>query len=113
MSGLLQPKKTIDYREHVQWGLVLWQLPDGTYLKDDQGRELSAGPCVIGNHKAEINMRHAVRSMGVKGGKPFWLPGFRKVSDNEWDDQMERLMDGKIPDAADLYRQSIGHEIVG
>jgi hypothetical protein len=100
---LLKPKRVID-DPNMEWGLCLWQLPDGTYVMED-GEYLCAGPAKIGNPKAEYNMTRAARSLGVKEGKPFWLPGFRKISAAEHDDQMERLLEGKIPDPADLYRQ--------
>jgi hypothetical protein len=103
---LYKPKRVIDDPD-MDWGLCLWQLPDGTYVQDDDGNYLSCGPCKIGNKKAMKNMIAAIRSLGVTTGKPFWLPGFRKISDSEHDDQMERLLEGRIPDAADLYRQAV------
>jgi hypothetical protein len=105
---LLKPKRVIDEPD-MEWGLCLWRLPDGTYIQNDDGDYLSAGPCLIGNKKAEKNMRLAAKQMGVTNGGPFWLPGFRKISNSEHDDQMERLLEGKIPDAADLYRQYTGN----
>lgn len=104
---LLKPKRTIDDPD-MEWGLCVWQLPDGTYVQDAEGNYLSAGPAKLYNRTVMQNMVGAVRSLGVTEGKPFWLPGFRKVSNSEWEDQMERLMEGKIPDAADLYRQATG-----
>jgi hypothetical protein len=91
----------------MKWGVCLWQLPDGTYVMED-GNYLVCGPALIGNKKAEYNMTRAARSCGVTEGKPFWLPGFRIISDAEHDDQMERLLEGKVPDAADIYRQVTG-----
>jgi hypothetical protein len=103
-QGLYKPKrKLVD--EGTGWGIVLWRLPDGSYVMNGQDY-LSAGPCEVGNVQAEINMRRAAASLGITQGQPFWLPGFRKVSDSEWEDQMERLMDGKIPDPVDLYLQN-------
>jgi hypothetical protein len=102
-----QPKRTIDDVD-MKWGICLWQLPDGTYIQNSDGDYLSAGPAKIGNPTAEKNIKAAARSCGITQGKPFWLPGFRKISDYEWADQMERLMEGKIADPADLYRQATG-----
>lgn len=104
---LFKPRRTIDDTE-TKWGLCLWRLPNGRYIEDGEGRYLTAGPCEIGNPITEHNMTRAAISLGVTEGSPFWLPGFRKISDNEHDDQMERLLDGKVPDAVDLYHQSIG-----
>lgn len=101
---LLKPKRVLENEFNLDWGVCLWQLPDGTYVMEGDNH-LVVGPCKIGNPIAERNMRSAARSLGITEGKPFWLPGFRVISDSEHDDQMERLIDGKIPDAADLYRQ--------
>jgi hypothetical protein len=92
-----KPKRVLE-DEGMEWGVCLWQLPDGTYLMEN-GDYLVVG---------EYNITRAARSCGVTEGKPFWLPGFRKISDSEHDDQMERLLEGKVPDAADLYRQATG-----
>ncbi len=102
---LLKPRRTIDEPD-MKWGICLWQLPNGKYIENSDGEYLSVGPCLIGNHTAERNVTKAARSIGVKEGKPFWLPGFRKITRDEWEDQMERLLDGKIPDLVDLYMAS-------
>lgn len=106
---LYKPKRVL-VDEGIEWGIVLWQLPDGTYIEDDDGNYLCAGPCALNNPDAEKNMFRAAANMGVSEGKPFWLPGFRKVTDSEWEDQMERLMDGKVPDPVEAYRQATGVE---
>lgn len=100
---MLKPRRTIDEPD-MKWGIVMWQLPNGKYIENSDGEYLTAGPCLIGNRVAERNIRAAARSLGVKEGQPFWLPGFRKVTHDEWADQMERLLDGKIPDLVDLAR---------
>jgi len=33
------------------------------------------------------------------------MSGSRKISDNEYDDQNERLLDGQIPDPVDVAKQ--------
>lgn len=104
---LLTPKRTIDDPD-MKWGICVWQLSDGTYVQDEDGNYLSAGPAELYDRRVMKNMYAAARSLGLKEGKPFWLPGFRKISQSEWEDQMERLQDGLIPDAADLYRQATG-----
>lgn len=106
MSGLFKPKRIIENEYDLDWGVYLWQLPDGTYVQNDNGDYLVVGPCKVDNATAIRNMTAAAKSLGVKVGKPFFMPGFRRVSQSEWEDQMERLQEGKIPDPADLYRQA-------
>lgn len=102
---LLQPRRTIDEPD-PGWGIYLWQLPDGSYVKNDDGDYLLVGPIKNGNRKALDRLAKAAYSLGIKGGQPFYLPGFRPVTQTEWEDQMERLLDGKVPDLVDVYRQA-------
>lgn len=77
--------------------LCLWEMPDGRYIGDSDGTFLCAESYDVNDPIVESKMRQAVEVFGIEGGKPIWLPG-RKVTDMEADDQMERLLDGKIPD---------------
>lgn len=104
---LWRPKRVLEDTV-TEWGLLVWKLPDGTYIMNGDQEYLSVGPCKIGNPVAVSNMKAAVASMGITVGEPFWLPGFRKVTQSEWEDQMERLIDGKTPDIVDVVRQADG-----
>lgn len=89
------------------WGVCLWRMPDGAFLGDDEGRFLSAQGALY-DWMIESKMRKAAVSyLGeeARSGKPFWMPGSRKVSDSEAEDQMERLLEGRIPDVADQANQ--------
>lgn len=60
---------------------------------------------VRGDQRVEAKMRNAATYwLGETIGEPFWIEG-RKISDSEWEDQNERLHDGKIPDPVDEMRQ--------
>lgn len=104
-NGLFKPKRVIDEPD-LKTGVCVWRFPDGTYLQNDGGDYLVAGPAMLHDKVVEKKMTLAAKSCGATTGSPFWLPGFRKISQSEWEDQMERLQEGKIPDAADIYRQS-------
>jgi hypothetical protein len=102
---MLKPKRVIDEPD-LKTGICVWRFPDGTYLQDHNGNYLSAGPAMLNNTIVERRMEKAARACGATSGSAFWLPGFRKITHSEWEDQMERLIDGKIPDVVDLYRQT-------
>lgn len=88
-------------------GVCLWRMPDGAFLGDDDGHFLSAEG-TLNNLVTEEKMKQAaVHYIGMEAldGEPVWLSGSRKISDYEADDQMERLLDGKIPDPVDAARQ--------
>lgn len=103
--SLYKPKRVMEVdQEDLAFGICVWQFPDGSYLQNDQGDYFSAqGP--VYDIVVEKKMRDSVKTMGITNGKPFWLPGMRKITNSEWEDQMERLQDGKIPDPVDVYRQ--------
>lgn len=105
MSGLMVPKRrTVPV--DASFGVCVWQLPDGSYIKNEDGDYFCAQG-KLGNPVIERKMRDAVRyDLGITSGKPVWFSGFRKVTQSEWEDQMERLIDGKVPDAVDLYLQN-------
>ena len=90
-----------------EFGVCLWEMPGGLYLGDGEGHFLSAYGKVQDPIIEQKMLVAAVAHMGdeAREGKPFWMPGSRKVTDNEHDDQMERMLDGKIPDIADQAAQ--------
>lgn len=99
--------KGLSWEVEDQYGVCLWLMPDGGFLGDDDGRYLSLHG-VLNSPITEDKMRRsALHYFGdvVLQGEPFWMPGSRKVTDNEFDDQMERLLDGYIPDPVDSVKQ--------
>lgn len=101
--GILAPKRVAEMPNY-EFGICLWKLPTGSYIQDRQQNYLN---CFgrIGDKMIEMKMRKAARECGVEGGEPQWLPGFRRVTQGEWEDQMAELQDGGIPDPVDVYRQ--------
>lgn len=90
------------------FGVCVWQLEDGSFLGSEDNVFLSMEG-VIGDRRVEERMRLAVlHYMGDDSGSPKWMPGARKVTNDEWDDQKARLLEGKIPDEVDEARQILG-----
>lgn len=104
---MLTPKKRIVEEEARGYGLYVWQATNGSFVRNASGDWLCVGPVAEGNQKAILNLAAAAANCGFPSGKAVWLNGFRKISESEWEDQMERLQEGKIPDAADLYHQNV------
>jgi len=101
----VQPKRTIAVPES-SYGVCLWQMPDGSYFGAD-GKYLSLEG-VMGDSRVEFKMRQsAYYWLGEEIGKPVWISGARKVTDDEYDDQSARLRDGLIPDEYDAARQML------
>lgn len=107
MSNLIVPRKIME-AETKDYGVCVWKMPDGTYITNTEGDYLckQGRP---GDKRIEQRMTDYVRGeFGITQGEPFWLPGFRKISQSEWEDEMQDLMDGHTPDPADLWRQANG-----
>jgi len=88
-------------------GVCLWEMPDGSLIGDGEGRFLSLEGD-LNSPIIESRMRDAaVGYVGIEAldGEPMWVPGSRKITDNESDDHMERFVDGYIPDPVDSVKQ--------
>lgn len=86
----------------------------GGYLASEPGLFL-AMEGRVGDASVEAKMSEAAHfwldaPMHEYVGKPKWMPGHRKVTQNEHDDQMERLQDGQIPDWEEEMRLAVKRE---
>ncbi len=92
--------------DNLPVGVCLWKTPDG-FISDGDGYLSMEG--VIGNRIIESKMRAAAKYWtGEDNGEPKWFPGYRKITQMEYEDQMARLIDGEIPDEQDAARQARG-----
>lgn len=92
---MLQPKK-ISVVQETEWGTYFWQLPSGQYLGDGDGRFLTLMGKAHDIKKMQA-MRDEAAALGYPDGEVKWEAGVWQATDSEHDDQMERLLDGKIP----------------
>jgi len=90
------------YNNFYRYGVYVWQLEDGKIVADEDGNYLSI-QSDYGNPKRIRELEAAARHYGVPdGGHPLFLPGHRKVTDVEYEQQKERMNSGLIPDPYDL-----------
>lgn len=87
------------------FGVCLWIMPDGLPLSDGDGVLCAEG--IVGDEKIEKRVKEAAKYWtGSDEGFVRWVPGARKVSNSERDDQVERLNNGLIADPfEDLFDQ--------
>lgn len=88
-------------------GVCVWQLADGAYIADEDNNLLSAFG-ELNDPRIEEKMRQAAVSyLGDEArlGHPVWVPGSRKISDEEYEEQVARLEEGLIPDPVDEAKQ--------
>lgn len=94
-------KTTVVPESHSVFGLYLWQVTDGRYVGDDQGNFLNI-PSKYGDPKKIEQLKQAVYSYGVYEGSPVFFPGHRRVTDEEYSEQVDRLNQGLVPDTEDI-----------
>ena len=90
-------------RKHFgfEWGLYFWQLPDGHLLKDSENRMLNI-PSVKGDIGQMAKLRQAAAHYGYPEGRPWFYAGVNRATDEEYQEQLDRLDQGLIPSLNDI-----------
>lgn len=97
--------------EETRLGIYVWEMPDGRWIGDDDGNFLSV-TSTKGN-KAKIDaLAKEVSSYGIYEGQPKFLAGRRKIDDEEFEYQKQRLNWGLTPDPLDIgvYKDNLNNE---
>jgi len=87
--------------EETTLGIYVWQMPDGKWIGDDDGNFLSI-TAKKGNRSKIDALAREVRSFGIYEGGPKFLSGRRKIDDEEFQHQKQRLDWGLVPDPLDI-----------
>jgi hypothetical protein len=87
--------------EETTLGIYVWEMPDGRWIGDDAGNYLSVTSKKGNKQKIEL-LSKSVRSYGIYEGKPKFLAGKRKIDDEEFEMQQQRLKWGLTPDPLDI-----------
>lgn len=84
-----------------EWGLYFWRLPDGHLFKDEEGRMLNI-PSIKGDLGQMAKLRQAAAHYGQPDGEPWFYAGVNRTTDEQYEEQIERLNSGLIPSLNDL-----------
>ena len=87
--------------EESTLGIYVWEMPDGRWVGDDEGNYLSV-TSKKGNRDRMDAITREVRSYGIYEGNPLFLSARRKIDDEEFEYQKQRLNWGLIPDPMDI-----------
>ena len=87
--------------EETRLGIYVWEMPDGRWIGDDDGNYLSVTSTKNNKTKVEA-LANAVKSYGIYEGQPKFLPARRKIDDEEFEYQQQRLKWGMVPDPLDI-----------
>jgi hypothetical protein len=90
-------------RKHFgfEWGLYFWRLPDGHLLKDGEGRMLNI-PSVKNDIGQIAKLKQAAAHYGYSEGEPWFYAGINRATDEEYQEQLDRLDEGLIPSLNDI-----------
>jgi hypothetical protein len=94
--------------EETTLGIYVWEMPDGRWIGDDDGNFLSI-TAMKGNKSKIDALAREIRSYGIYEGSPKFLSGRRKIDDEEFEQQQQRLKWGLVPDQLDIgvYKDSL------
>ncbi len=82
-------------------GIYVWEMPDGRWIGDDDGNFLSV-TSKKGNRSRIDALAREVSSYGIYEGQPKFLSARRKINDEEFAEQEQRLKWGLVPDPLDI-----------
>ena len=88
--------------EEVSYGVYIWSTAEGKLVLDEEGNYM----CIYAN-KGDVNkiaeLRRFAKEYGVEeGGKPVWFSGHRPISDEEYENQKQRMDWGLVADEWDI-----------
>jgi len=87
--------------EEVNYGTYLWEMPNGSLVADEEGNYM----CIYAI-KGDINkikeLKDFAKSHGIEEGKPIWFSGHRPVSQEEYENQKQRMEWGLVADEWDI-----------
>lgn len=93
-------KMKVSIIEEVDYGMYIWQLPDGRFVTDGEGGFLSI-PSKKGDIRRIKLLKETAKSYGLEGRMVYWT-GHRPVSEEEYQMQKQRMEWGLVPDEMDL-----------
>lgn len=101
MKLIPKGKRLIHDTPASKFGVYLWKMPNGSYIADEDKNFLSIAS-EFGDTRRIAELKNAVRSFGIEEGHEQFFPGHRKVSDEEYEEQLARAASGLVPDQYDV-----------
>lgn len=107
----LSKLKSAEIAEETTLGIYVWEMPDGRWIGDDEGNYLSI-TSIKGNKSRMESLAQVVREYGIYEGQPKFLSGRRKIDDEEYEYQKQRLNWGLVPDPLDIgnYKDELKYQ---
>jgi len=88
--------------KNYNWGLYVYKKADGKWFTDGSGSVLNI-PSMRGDINQMSKLRQAAMFYGDDGeGTCVFVPGLTRISEEEYSEQKERMLEGLIPSMNDL-----------
>lgn len=87
--------------EETNYGIYVWSLPDGSWFTDGEGNIFSID-ARRGDQSKISALAKGAAYYGQPEGFPIFLSGNRKITQDEYELQMQRAMWGLTPDPLDV-----------
>lgn len=95
-----EPRLTV-IQKQGQDGIYVWRLPDGKIVNDGNGNIMNI-PARRGDIEAMSKITKAAAYYGFPEGKPEFQAGVRRISEEEYSEQKNRMREGYIPSETDI-----------
>lgn len=89
-----------EYIDEVNYGVYVWFVGEKV-VTDDEGNFLNI-PAMRGDRERIAKLADAARAHGIDNGRPVFISGNRRVTDEEYEEQKQRMMFGLTPDPMDV-----------
>ena len=81
--------------DNSPYGLYVWLLPDGNIFKDDESNILNI-PSLRGDIEKMAEIKKVAAAYGQPEGKAVFIPGVGRLTDEEYEQEVERRDSGLI-----------------
>jgi hypothetical protein len=98
---MVNKKSKISTVSETNLGVYVWQMPDDSFVADSEANVMSIA-AMRGDITAISKITNAAKHYGFEEGKPVFLEGVRKISDEELQEQIYRMNAGLVPDPYDI-----------
>jgi hypothetical protein len=83
------------------WGVYVWKRANGKWFTDGSGNILNI-PSMKGDISKLSELKQAAAYYGEPDGEPVFFAGLSRVTDEEYNEQLDRMKEGLIPNLNDL-----------
>jgi len=99
-KALKKPRVTV-VDENPGWGIYAWKKADGSLFMDEDHNLLNI-PSRQYDMDKMAQITKAAAHYGEPEGRPYFIPGIQRATDEEYTEQRERMKEGLLPTMNDF-----------